>query len=81
MVEEKRRQTEKELAILLKRELNEEQRMTLNELERFGWNLKFIRRPLFQPSIAVIFDSDRKCFAVLEPDGTINENPGITIRP
>jgi hypothetical protein len=81
MMEEKRRQTEKELAILLKRELNEEQRMTLADIERFGWELKFIRRPMFQPSIAVVFDSDRKRFAVLEPDGTLNENPGITIRP
>lgn len=81
MMEDKRRQTEKELAILLKRELNEEQRMTLADLERFGWELKFIRRPMFQPSIAVVFDSDRKTFAVLEPDGTLNENPGITIRP
>jgi hypothetical protein len=81
MMEEKRRKTEKELAILLKRELNEEQRLTLADIERFGWELKFIRRPLFQQSIAVVFDSDRKCFAVLEPDGTLNENPGITIRP
>ncbi len=78
---EKQRKTEKELATLLKRELNEEQRLTLADLERFGWELKFIRRPLFQPSIAVVFDSDRKRFAVLEPDGTLNENPGITIRP
>ena len=81
MMAEKQRKTEKELTSLLKRELNEEQRLTLADLERFGWELKFIRRPLFQPSIAVVFDSDRKCFAVLEPDGTLNENPGITIRP
>lgn len=81
MMAEKLRKTDKELAILLKRELNEEQRLTLADLERFGWELKFIRRPLFQPSIAVVFDSDRKRFAVLEPDGTLNENPGITIRP
>lgn len=76
-----RRKTEKELSISLKRELNEIQRLTLSEIERFGWELKFIRRPLFQPSIAVVFDSDRKCFAVLEADGSLNENPGITIRP
>ena len=76
-----RRKTEKELALSLKRELNEEQRMTLSEIERFGWELKFIRHPMFLPSIAVVFDSDRRCFAVLEHDGTLNENPGIVIRP
>ena len=64
----------------LKRELNDEQLMTLNELERFGWELKFVRRPPFQPSIPVVFDADRKQFAVLDPDGTLNENPGFTIR-
>jgi len=42
--------------------------------------LKFIRRPLFQDPIAVVFDSERKHFAVLEPDGTLNENPGFDIR-
>ena len=78
---ENRRKTEKELALSLKRELNEEQRMTLSEIERFGWELKFIRHPMFLPSIAIVFDSDRRRFAVLEPDGTLNENPGITIRP
>ena len=78
---DKRHQKEKELAVIMKRELNQDQRITLDSLERFGWDLKFIRRPLFQPSIVVVFDSDRKTFAVLEPDGTLNENSGIVIRP
>ena len=77
---DKRRATEKALAYTLKRELNEEQRDTLSRIEQFGWELKFIRRPLFQPSIAVVFDSDRKRYAVLELDGTLNEEPGFEIR-
>ena len=60
--------------------LNEDQRMTLVELEHFGWALKFVRRPLFQPSIPVVFDADRKRFAVLETDGSLNEQPGFDIR-
>lgn len=64
----------------LKRDLNDEQLLTLNELERFGWELKFVRKPPFQPSVPVVFDADRKQFAVLEPDGTLNESPGFTIR-
>ena len=54
--------------------------MTLVELEQFGWSLKFVRRPMFQPSIPVVIDADRKRYAVLEADGTLNENPGFTIR-
>lgn len=64
----------------LKRQLNEDQRLTLAELERFGWELKFIRKPPFQPAIAVVFDGDRRKFAVLEADGRLNENPGFEIR-
>ncbi len=64
----------------LRAELNEAQRDTLAELERYGWQLKFIRRPIFQPSIPVVFDGDRKTFAILEADGTLNERPPFDIR-
>ena len=64
----------------LRAELNELQKLTLSELERFGWELKFIRKPMFLPSVPVVFDSDRKRFAVLEADGTLNENPDFDIR-
>ncbi|HTL15380.1 MAG TPA: hypothetical protein VL251_09840 [Thermomonas sp.] len=64
----------------MRKDLNEAQRITLNDLERFGWQLKFVRRPLFEPSIPVVFDGDRKTFAVLEADGTLNEQPGFDIR-
>ena len=39
-----------------------------------------MRRPLFQAPIPIVFDGDRKTFAVLEADGTLNENPGFVIR-
>ena len=64
----------------LRAELNEAQLETLGPLERFGWELKFIRHPLFQPAIPVIFDGDRKTFAVLEADGKLNEHPPFDIR-
>ncbi len=53
---------------------------TLGDLERFGWELKFVRRPLFQPSIPVVFDGDRNTFALLEVDGTLNQHPPFDIR-
>ena len=65
---------------VLKRELNATQTITLVNLERFGWELKFIRHPLFQQPVAVVFDSDRKHYAILEPDGTLNEKPDFDIR-
>ena len=75
-----RRKVEGRPAVVLKRELNEEQRLALADLEKFGWELKFIRRPMFKEPIPVVFDSERKNFAVLSPDGTLNDNPGFDIR-
>lgn len=64
----------------MERELNQDQLITLRELERYGWELKFVRRPQFKPSIPIVFDSDRRKFAVLKEDGTLDENPGFEIR-
>ena len=61
-------------------DLNAAQLETLDGLERFGWALKFVRRPLFQDSIPVVFDNDRNTFAILEVDGTLNEHPTFDIR-
>ena len=71
--EMERRKTAKELSSVLKRELNARQLETLQGLEQFGWELKFIRRKPFQPSVAVVFDGDRKQFVVLELDGSLIE--------
>ena len=75
-----RRKATRELSSVLKRELNDAQLSTLQGLEQFGWELKFVRRKPFQPAVAVVFDGDRKKFSVLELDGTLNENPGFEIR-
>lgn len=80
MAEMERRKGLRELSSVLKRELNEAQRATLQGLEQFGWELKFVRRKPFQPPVAVVFDGDRKHFAVLQADGSLDENPGFDIR-
>ena len=78
--QKERRSGYKELSSVLKRQLNDAQLMTLRGLEGFGWELKFIRRKPFQEPIAVIFDGDRKKFAVLLPNGELDESPGFEIR-
>ena len=79
-MERERRRVEGRPPQALKRELNEAQKIALAELERFGWELKFIRRPMFEQPIPVVFDSARKHFAVLNADGSLNEKPGFDIR-
>lgn len=80
MQQSERRRDEHHSSREMRAELNEAQLETLGTLERYGWSLKFIRHPLFQPSVPVVFDGDRKTFGMLEADGTLNEHPPFAIR-
>lgn len=60
--------------------LNEDQVLSLRQMESFGWQLAFVRRPLFQEHVAVVSNSDSTKFGVLEDDGSINTSPQFYIR-
>ena len=64
----------------LKEVLNEAQLITLNKMVGFGWRLEFVRRPLFQGIVPVLFHPDSKDYAVLEDDGTLNMQSDSKIR-
>ena len=74
-----RRRAERERSSALKRQLNDAQLATLNTLERFGWEIKFIRRGP-EGKIAVLFDPDVRKYAVLGADGELDESPRIPFR-
>ena len=80
MTDRERRQPHARPSTALRAQLNEDQLMTLRELERFGWQLKFVRRRPFQDLVPVVVDGDRKSFSVLKADGTLEDNPGIELR-
>lgn len=65
---------------VLERLLNADQVSTLRSLEHFGWELKYVRKPLFQKPIPIVFDGDRKSFAIIEEDGSVNDKPPFVIR-
>ncbi len=60
--------------------LNDVQRISLNSLENFGWQLAFIRRPLFVPPMIIVKNSSQTKYALLEEDGSVNLSPPITWR-
>jgi hypothetical protein len=74
-----RRKAARELSASLKRQLNDAQLATLNTLERFGWEIKFIRR-LPSGNMVVLFDPDAKKYAILGEQGDLDENPKIVFR-
>lgn len=69
-----RRSTTRTASSALKRELNEAQLHTMHTLERFGWELKFIRRTQ-NGRLVVLFDPDARRYAILGEDGELDENP------
>ena len=75
-----RRQTAQGAAAALRAGLTPSQLKTLDTLEQFRWTLRFVRRPMFQDPVPVVFDREGKRYAVLEADGTLNEAPGFKVR-
>lgn len=67
--------------LTLRMGLTAQQQDALATLEQFHWSLRFVRRPMFQAPIPIVFSPDDSRFIVIEADGAINENPGFTIRP
>ena len=78
--EKERRSQAPQVPDVLKQELNPEQRETLGELEKFGWELRFVRHDPEQRPVPVIFDAEREKFAVLDSEGHLDEDAFINIR-
>ena len=63
-----------------KSRLNELQHQTLARIEGFGWSVGFVRRPLFQDVVIVLFDPAGDRYAILNDDGSLDTTTDITIR-
>lgn len=53
---------------------------TLEALEIFRWRLAFVRRPMFQAPVPVLFDADNTRHVVILEDGTLDEHPTLRLR-
>ena len=80
MSKEERRRDQPQLPSVLRAELNPEQKETLGELEKFGWELRFVRHDPEQRPIPVIFDAEQEKFAVLDQEGKLDESAFVNIR-
>ena len=65
--------------IQLRAQINESQLRMLRELEYFGWQLHFVRRPPFVEPIPVIFAGDN-AYITLRFDGSLNDQPAFDVR-
>jgi len=60
--------------------LNQEQKNALRNIENFGWQLAFVRRPPFESPLFVVSSPDRQRYGVIESDGEVNMNPSLILR-
>ena len=61
--------------------MNDAQQCQLRTIEGFGWNVLFIRRPMFNKSVVVVTSQEGNSLGILEEDGRLNLEPNIEIRP
>ena len=64
----------------LKEVLNDAQWRALSGIEYSGWELQFVRRPLFQEPILVVHYPNDYRIGILDKDGKINMQPEIRVR-
>lgn len=77
---EEKRKGEKPVPEDIKNYLNQAQIGELHKIEGFGWKLVFVRRPLFQETVAIVTDAGGGSIGVLEEDGRLNLDPDIKTR-
>lgn len=64
----------------LRSSINDSQYRALMCLKRFGWQLAFVRRPLFESATVVILSPEGKQYALIEEDGSLDLNPSMVLR-
>lgn len=79
-MEREKRKGEPPIPANFEQVLNLDQMMTLRQIENFGWQVAFIRRPLFQESVVVVANSNNRKFGVLEDTGELNLQAEIRLR-
>jgi hypothetical protein len=67
-------------AAKLRAGLNAKQLATIATMEQLGWTLRFVRRPMFQEPVPVMFDRTGERTAVIESDGHANGEHGLILR-
>ena len=79
MIKEKR-QNQAPIPADLNEHLSLPQQLSLSRIEAFGWELQFVRRPLFQQPIPFIKSADGTQIAIIEENGNVNSTTPLKLR-
>lgn len=75
-----RRDRSQPIPVNLSSYLNEDQSLSLRQMGLFGWQLAFVRRPMFQDPVFFVVNEDKSLYGLLEKDGYINTTAAIAVR-
>ncbi len=78
---EDKRDKQPPIPVRLSEYLNQAQIATINKMEQFGWELFFVRRPLFQEVITIMRFLQSGETALIEEDGSFNRAHEVYVRP
>ena len=79
-MEKERRKVEQGVPEDFRSTLTPAQANTLAEVSMLGWNLLFVRHPLFQDPVPVVCNAKFAQIGVIDPDGRIDINSGVDLR-
>ncbi len=74
------RRTSRQSPERLREGLTPQQQQAVETLEFFGWQLRFVRRPLFRDPVPVLFERAGKRYVVVRTDGTLDESQTLELR-
>ena len=77
---EDKRKGDKPVPDNIKDYMNDAQLAELHTIEGFGWQLKFIRRPLFMEKLVVVVNPEGNSLGILEEDGRLKLDADIELR-
>ena len=79
-MDQEKRKGRKPIPDHFKKLLSEEQLDSLRQLERFGWEICFMRMPLFQPLIVVLLNETTHQYGILTEDGQLDTESVLSVR-
>lgn len=79
-MDKERRTGGKPTAQQLEGMLNDLQLVALRNIEKFGWELRFVRKASSQEAVPVVVNGEGNTLGVLEEDGRLNLQPDIQVR-
>jgi len=76
---DERRKTQQRTRDLVVRSLTEQQALTINNYESFGWS-SFVRWPLFKPHQAVLVSPDKRTVVLVNEEGELVTEHEVKLR-